>query len=368
MSKGNLFQGQGRGKVGDVVFSVRNGEQVARVRNRHPYNPRSPKQLMQRAIMATISTAYSAGKDIFDHSFQGKSVGDACANYFFKRNANLLRSQISDQLGKTPYFATACCVNYNPLCPVPNAYMVSEGTLVNNIKVSFDTHGQDYPNFMAFLPEEGMLQGTLGEYVSKHFTNDDLFTLVAFIVRSQDINDALFKSGPAARQYIGSTYLQYCVMPCEFAYIRFGIKESAFTSTKSNWGEGEGSITCGDVFEITDSKGDALDLSETKVEQFMASLLFDGLDFDMLIRRSVLSLTTNKHGLGSMAMIRSKINKDLRSTEYMVNANNYGLERQELIYDQGSWGLTAPIVLQAWQQAITEIADSDLVLEGGDGA
>ena len=74
MAKGNLFQGMGRGKVGDVVFSRLNGEQISRVRNRHPKNPRSNSQLFQRAIMATVMQAYSAGKAIFDHSFEGYAV------------------------------------------------------------------------------------------------------------------------------------------------------------------------------------------------------------------------------------------------------------------------------------------------------
>ena len=72
MAKGNMLQGMARGKVGDVVFSRLNGQQISRVRNRQPYNPRTNKQLIQRAIMATVMLGYSAGKEIFNHSFQGK--------------------------------------------------------------------------------------------------------------------------------------------------------------------------------------------------------------------------------------------------------------------------------------------------------
>ena len=75
MSKGNLFQGMARGSVGDVTFTRVNGQQVARVRNRKPKNPRTNKQLYQRAIMATVMRAYSAGRAIFDHSFEGVKFG-----------------------------------------------------------------------------------------------------------------------------------------------------------------------------------------------------------------------------------------------------------------------------------------------------
>ena len=47
MSKGNLFLGFGRGKVGVVVFSRLNGEQVTRARNRSPRKPKYPLQLLQ---------------------------------------------------------------------------------------------------------------------------------------------------------------------------------------------------------------------------------------------------------------------------------------------------------------------------------
>ena len=59
----------GRGKLGDIVLTRIDGQQIARPRNRQPKNPRTNKQLYQRAVMATVMQAYSAGIKIFDHSF-----------------------------------------------------------------------------------------------------------------------------------------------------------------------------------------------------------------------------------------------------------------------------------------------------------
>ena len=87
MAKGNMLQGMARGKVGDVVFSRLGGEQIARVRNRHPKNPRTNAQLYQRAIMATVMQAYSAGKVIFDHAFQGREIGAGIQRRFMALNA-----------------------------------------------------------------------------------------------------------------------------------------------------------------------------------------------------------------------------------------------------------------------------------------
>lgn len=75
MAKGNMFLGMARGKVGDVVFYRADGQQLSRVRNRNPRNPRTNAQLFQRAIMATVVQAYAAGKELFDHSFQGFQSG-----------------------------------------------------------------------------------------------------------------------------------------------------------------------------------------------------------------------------------------------------------------------------------------------------
>jgi hypothetical protein len=94
MAKGNLFQGMARGAVGDVVFSRLNGQQVSRVRNRQPANPQTNAQLYQRAIMATVMQAYSFGKKIFDHSFEGKKKGSECQNAFLSLNSLKLRSAI----------------------------------------------------------------------------------------------------------------------------------------------------------------------------------------------------------------------------------------------------------------------------------
>ena len=95
MAKGNILLGMGRGKLGDIVLTRIDGQQIARPRNRQPKNPRTNKQLYQRAVMATVMQAYSAGIKIFDHSFEGKAVGAACQRYFMKLNAKKLRAQIA---------------------------------------------------------------------------------------------------------------------------------------------------------------------------------------------------------------------------------------------------------------------------------
>ena len=96
MSKGNLFLGFARGKLGDVVFSRNSGEQVARARNRSPKNPQSALQMLQRVCMKTSSSAFSMMQAICNHSYQGRSEGTPCQSRFTELNVAQMRRQLRD--------------------------------------------------------------------------------------------------------------------------------------------------------------------------------------------------------------------------------------------------------------------------------
>lgn len=134
MSKGNLFLGFGRGKVGDVVFSRQNGEQVTRARNRSPRNPRSPLQLLQRVVMKTSSAGYSLMQDICNHSFQGFAEGSECQSEFLRRNVEIFRLLLADEInsGDPMAILTSAKTNFamrnQSTCPI-NPYLVSDGSI-----------------------------------------------------------------------------------------------------------------------------------------------------------------------------------------------------------------------------------------------
>ena len=134
MSKGNLFLGMARGKVGDVVFSRHNGEQVARARNRAPKNPQTPLQLLQRVVLKTASGAYSLMQEIADHSFQGSQQGTPNQSRFIRVNVDLLRAKLADEInsGDPEVIIGSATANFstkgNSLAEM-NAYQVSEGSI-----------------------------------------------------------------------------------------------------------------------------------------------------------------------------------------------------------------------------------------------
>lgn len=124
MAKGNLFLGQARGSIGDVVFWRGNNEQLSRSRNRRPANPRTNSQLTTRIILKTCSTAYS--KLMYDYAnqtFQGAKIGAENQRKFMSANTKILRDYI--KLG-------ADDMNFNgkdDTVTMLNRYRVSEGNL-----------------------------------------------------------------------------------------------------------------------------------------------------------------------------------------------------------------------------------------------
>lgn len=134
MSKGNLFLGFGRGKLGDVVFTRTNGEQVARARNRSPRNPQTPLQLLQRVVMKTSSTAFSLMQAIVDHSFAGYDGVTANQSQFVRRNIDLLRTKLSEEInsGDDDVIMTSSKANFAARATVGaeiNPYVVSGGSI-----------------------------------------------------------------------------------------------------------------------------------------------------------------------------------------------------------------------------------------------
>ena len=124
MATGNLFQGLGKGSIGDVVFYRNNGKQVSRVRNRQVKNPKTSAQMAQRTIMQNVSQAYSAMKEIVDHSRQGISYGAKTMAAFMKDNLNVARLAAASG-GEI----AASWVNRGTQVPPVLPLMMSRGTL-----------------------------------------------------------------------------------------------------------------------------------------------------------------------------------------------------------------------------------------------
>lgn len=134
MAKGNLLLGMTRGKVGDIVFTRGDGEQVIRARNRQPRNPRTPLQMVSRVILKTSSSAYSRLQAICNHSFEGRESATANQARFMQLNNAMLQERVADILtdGNADAIlssqATSFC-SKSMMFAVNNPYIISEGSL-----------------------------------------------------------------------------------------------------------------------------------------------------------------------------------------------------------------------------------------------
>lgn len=310
MAKGNLFLGYGRGKVGDIVLSRLGSEQVSRARNRHPRNPRSNAQLYQRAVMATVMQAYAAGKVIFDHSFQGRSVGTENQRRFLSLNAKKLRSQLAADIDGAVAVASQLgrVVAPGAVSPVPAALQVSEGSLSNPLSTILPDRASDTETVAQYVARIGLVPG-------------DLFTFVGFAIPENA--PVLFTLATDDTDYSKQ-------FGCEFVYARYGVKATAFTDTAVM-------NNCGQILEVTDSNINANDLSGAVPGD-----------------RGFYGVTVQVPGSkGTSAFIRSRINEDLRSTESMF------------IDGVSTFGIASQFALAAWLQGTEQLGNSDLILEGG---
>lgn len=322
MAKGNLFQGMARGVVGDVVFTRQDGQQVSRVRNRVPRNPRSNAQLYQRAIMATIMQAYAAGKAIFDHSFQGYPVGSANQRRFMSLNTKKLRSAVSADVayGLTGDACEARIVGPGVNYPVPFKYQVSEGSLTNNIMT-----GTGYLQGLSDVPGE-----TIAAWAQRmNLQPDDIFTAVGFNCASGATPADVVYYAPGAGDEFGFQTV------CDFMWARLRVKSSVFSDTTviSN------AVKWSQIFEYDLESQYTPDLTQRGLEDG----IFQGDELP------------HEGELLCAGVIRSRDNQDLRSTCVL----------------EWSWtgandcGLTTDYLLTAWAAGATKVGDSDLILEGG---
>lgn len=127
MSKGNMLLGHARGKVGSLVFSRSNGQQIVRARAEQVKNPQTDAQMIQRILLNTIAQAYSKMSAIVDHSFEGIPAGQKSMSFFMKRNLDALRNKLAEVGDLDASEPNVSPINSNILAI--NDYEIAKGSL-----------------------------------------------------------------------------------------------------------------------------------------------------------------------------------------------------------------------------------------------
>lgn len=99
MSKGNLFLGKARGKVGSVVFSTLKGQQIARSYNANPNNPRSINQMAQRVLLGAPVLFYRhATANRLKFAFENKLQNQSDYNAFVSANIDTAKIAMTKEM------------------------------------------------------------------------------------------------------------------------------------------------------------------------------------------------------------------------------------------------------------------------------
>lgn len=324
MASNNMFLGYARGSVGDVTFYRSGGVQRSRARNRRPANPRTDKQLVQRAVMASVSRLYSVGRAIFDHSWQGEQVGFGSQRGFLRDNAPLLRSLVvaalNDSLDPDETPARLSAPGISVAVPF-NGLKISNGSYQQQFFARNTSSGLTY--YKAPAAAEG---ATIAEYAAANgLIPGDIYTFVgigAGIMSDANIvYDATTGSGDAYPDYhkVWLSRLSYCQL-----LVRADIaQQSAAVSAAT---------LLSDLFVLYDGNAD---LSNT-----------------LLTSEIALTDLDDSYPAGVLGVIRSREDSGLRSTSYA--------------YFSGSadYGLTPDVLLDAWRRDSQPLAGSELILEG----
>lgn len=318
-----MFLGFARGSVGDVTFYRANGQQLARARNRNPSNPRTAKQLVQRAVMASVSRLYSLGRVIFDHSWQGEKVGSGSQRGFVRDNNPILRNLVVSELNSGVMDVNARSRVSAPKTPVAvpfDGLKISNGDYVQQFFTRVVDGGVSH--YVAPAATAGQ---TIAQYAAANgLVAGDIYTFLAIVVGIMsdgnilyDISNAEMDAPEYARVY--RSRLVYCQLK---------VKDGIATITDAI----AASTRLADLFDLYEG---TTDISNTLLSAEISLTTLDGT-----------------YPAGVLGVIRSRQDSGVRSLSYA--------------YFSGSsdFGLTPGYLLQAWRQDGQALAGSELILEG----
>lgn len=132
-----IFVGDISGSVGKVTFRKRSKENIVSQKVSGVTNPRTYAQQVQRMKMNTVVSAYSALKEICNHSFENCVGERENMSMFIKQNlAWLVVDPKDDSLLNNYSFIGK---EKDGVKFVPNDYIISKGSLKTSFEIRFDS-------------------------------------------------------------------------------------------------------------------------------------------------------------------------------------------------------------------------------------
>lgn len=327
MAKDNLFLGMARGSVGDVVLYRAGGQQISRARNRHPSNPRTPKQNVQRAVMASVSRLYSVGRELFDHSWQGERVGIGSQRGFLRDNAPLLRSLLISEINSSvlPEEARSRVSAPGVSVAVPfDGIKISNGNYPQQLFQRVVDGGLSHYVLPAVLAGESIAQ-----YAQRNgLIPGDIYTVLGIGVGIMSAANIVYdandpgETSPSDYRRIYQSRLSYCQL-----LVRADIASQTSAITAAT--------TFGDLFTLYEASGPGSDLSN---KLLYAEVALPDID-DVYVN-------------GVLGIIRSREDSGVRSLSYAYFSGGF------------DFGLTPDVAVDVWSRETQALSGAELILEG----
>ena len=132
MSKGNMFVGSAKGRVGNLVLYTRKGSQITRAYQSTVKNPKTSGQMLQRAKFSNAVKFYQkAVQHFFKFAYQDQKQTETAFNAFMRHNVDraclLRKDEVND-----PYF------------PAFGRWIMSQGSLAAPMVPKFDDNNFDF--------------------------------------------------------------------------------------------------------------------------------------------------------------------------------------------------------------------------------
>ena len=144
-------------KLGKVVFSNRQGVNIARQMPARVKNPMTSGQQNQRMLFTTVQGAYKKLKIVTDHSFEGYSAGA-------KSMARFMQANLTNLKGTAIKGAN---FRRNSGIMTPNPYIISVGSLASpNLAGSIDAQTSKVSTFVRVVSPMTLANFTLGDFVN----------------------------------------------------------------------------------------------------------------------------------------------------------------------------------------------------------
>lgn len=157
MVKGSLFWANGKGKLGQMVISRRGGEEITRAYQPNVKNPKSSRQMIQRAKFANAVKFFKhATENFFPFSFEDKKKNESYFNAFMRYNVNAAVVTSKNQTeSKYPALGAEWTLTKGRLSPLKYG-MVS----------SLNEKNVEYDQATLYMPNDKGLQGlvTVADY------------------------------------------------------------------------------------------------------------------------------------------------------------------------------------------------------------